>query len=342
MTQVRIAHKIPPSFSLDVDFSIASGVTVLYGPSAAGKTFILESIAGFVRPRSGRILLDDVILFDGGSSVHVPARRRRCGHVAQRDSLFPHLTVRQNLIFAARLFPRLERNRRVSEMLERFGLARAAALHPHELGAAQKLRAEIARALIGEPKLLLLDDRAYDEVLLGLLRETSAASTLLVTSDLDLVCSSADELMLIEAGRILQRGAPSTVLEQPDSIDVARLVGIPNLFQATIATLDPSRDSSRLVCERFALSASYLPGHFRGDRVWIAIAPEALRVHPGTGEARDNFIAAELVRVSRRRHWVRLEFSNHIFADLSYAQFAGQQENKDWLIEFPSEAVRIL
>lgn len=105
MTQVRISKKAPPGVSLDVDFTISAGVTAIFGPTGAGKTLLLEAIAGFVTPDSGRILLDDAILFDAAARVNLPARRRRCGFVFQSDALLPYLTLRQNLAFAAGGFP---------------------------------------------------------------------------------------------------------------------------------------------------------------------------------------------------------------------------------------------
>lgn len=102
MTHARIGKNIRPDFSLDVNFAIGAGVTAIYGPAGAGKTVLLESIAGLVRPDSGRILLEDVILFDAASGVHVPPRLRQCAYIGQTEALFPHMTLRRNLMFAAR------------------------------------------------------------------------------------------------------------------------------------------------------------------------------------------------------------------------------------------------
>jgi len=342
MTHARIVKRIPPRFSLDVEIPLAAGVTALYGPAGAGKTLILEIIAGFVRPDSGRILLDDVILFDGQSRVDAPPRRRNCGYIARHDALFPHMTLRQNLVFPAKRFPRLERHRRVGETIERFQLADSAALRPHEAGPAERLRCAVARALLAVPKLLLIDQRAFDVPLLQQVRAAFAGPILLVTGDLDLCCAAADEAIVLAAGRIAQRGAPRAVLDRPASVEVARLLGIPNLFQATIAALDPARDSSRLDFGPFALAGPYLPGHFRGDRVWVAVHPEDLRVHPGDLESQPHFVSAALIAVSHRTRSVRLEFSGGIFADVSREEFARQKDNKGWQVEFPPGALRVL
>ncbi len=99
MIQARIRKTFTPrndssGFSLDVEFRAGSGVTVLFGPSGAGKTMVLDSLAGFVRPDEGRILLDDAILFDGATGVHLSPQARNCGYVFQNYALFPHMTLR--------------------------------------------------------------------------------------------------------------------------------------------------------------------------------------------------------------------------------------------------------
>jgi molybdate transport system ATP-binding protein len=341
MTHARIGKKIPPALALDVDFEIA-GLTALYGPAGAGKTLILETIAGFVAADSGRILLDDVILFDAEARVNVPPSRRRCGYVAQRDALFPHMTLRRNLLFAAHRGPRLERSRRVAEMLERFELTPAAGRRPRELEAAEALRGAVARALLAAPKLLLLDDRGFDEALLRTIREAFAGPVLLVSGDLDLCCAVADRLILLDRGHILQNGAPRAVVDRPESVGAARLLGIPNIFEGEIAALDPARKSSRLEFAEFALTGPYIPGHFRGSRVSVGVLPADLRVHSGELERQPNAVPASLIRVSRRARTVRLEFSGGIFADVSYEEFERQKDNKSWQVEFPPQALRVL
>src|SRR4051812_24612604 len=165
MLQARLRKTFPPKpdsagFSLDLEFSASAGVTILFGPSGAGKTLVLDSIAGFVEPDEGRILLDDEILFDGAAGVNLRPQKRQCGYVFQNYALFPNMTVRENLAFAAERRPRLERHRRVTEMLEKFRLSEAAGRRPHEVSGGQRQRCSIARALIGAPKLLLLDEPA--------------------------------------------------------------------------------------------------------------------------------------------------------------------------------------
>jgi ABC-type sulfate/molybdate transport systems ATPase subunit len=252
------------------------------------------------------------------------------------------MTLRQNLVFPAKRFPRLERHRRVAETIERFQLADGAALRPHEVGPAERLRCAVARALIALPKLLLIDQRAFDAALLERVRTAFAGPILLVSGDLDLCCAAADEVIVLDAGRIVQRGAPRTVLDRPASVEIARLLGIPNLFRGTIVALDPARDSSRLDFGQFALTGPYIPGHFRGDSVWVAVHAEDLRVHSGDPESQPNFVSAPLAGVSHRARFVRLEFSGGIFADVSREEFARRKDHKQWQVEFPPAALRVL
>src|ERR1700682_1020494 len=165
MLHARLRKSFAPrpdsaGFTLDLEFSATAGVTVLFGPSGAGKTLVLDSVAGFTQPDEGRILLDNEILYDGASKVHLPPQKRNCGYVFQNYALFPHMTLRENLAFAAERKPRLERHRRVTETLEKFQLTDVAGRRPHEVSGGQKQRCSIARALIGGPKLLLFDEPA--------------------------------------------------------------------------------------------------------------------------------------------------------------------------------------
>jgi molybdate transport system ATP-binding protein len=337
MTHARIGTR-----NLEIDLPLPDGITAMYGPAGAGKTATLEAIAGFVRPERGRILIDDAIVFDADSRVNLAPRRRRCGWVGWRDALFPHMTVRQNLLFAAGRWARLERTKRVAEMLERFELADALEMRPRDLTPARRLRAEVARALITEPKVLLVDDRGADEALLRLVRAAFDGPVLWVTGRLDLCYSSADYLALVEDGRMVGHGAAREVMERPESVEAARLAGISNVYPATIAALDPGRNQSRLECADFVLTGLYLKGHFKGDRVWVGIRAEDVRVHGGELEPDVNYVPVQLTRTTERPRSVRLEFAGGVAAEISREQYTRLKDNKGWQVEFPPAALRVL
>jgi molybdate transport system ATP-binding protein len=338
-------------FSLDVEFRAAEGFTVLFGPSGSGKTLTLEAVAGFSTPDEGRILLDGDILFDAATRVDLPPRARHCGYVFQNYALFPHMTLRQNLAFAAERRPRLERHRKVSEMLERFHLTDAAGRRPHEVSGGQKQRCSIARALIGSPKLLLLDEpaRGLDAPLraelYGLLRQVRAEfqiPTVLVTHDLEECFELGDQMLILREGRLVQTGSPRTIAERPASVEVARLLGIFNLLEAEILELDPQKNLSRLRAGEMALAGPYFPGRFRGDRVWLCVRPDQLTAGARDGAPGANQVPAQLLRAVEMPHSVRLEFSGDIKVELARSEFEKQKDNKQWVVGFPQHALRVL
>jgi molybdate transport system ATP-binding protein len=347
MIQARVA-----AFGLDVEFQAGSGITALFGPAGAGKTLTLDAIAGLLAPRSGRIILDDEILFDGASRVNLPPRRRHCGYISRHWALFPHMSLRDNLLFPVTHLARLERRRRVKEMLERFSLQDAAPRRPRAVSPVERLRCVYARALIGEPKLLLVDEpssgldialRAEWHTILRRVREETGLPVLLATRDLETCFELAGNMLLLDAGRVLQSGPPRKVLDQPASVEAARLLGIRNLFPAEIVALDPGRNTSRLRLESFELAGPYFPGRLLGDRVWLCVQPGELRVGPHDGsKPQSNQVAARLERAVEMPRSVRLEFAGAIVADIARPDFELRKDNKEWLVEFPPQALRVL
>jgi len=344
------------AFTLEAQFSAPDGVTVLFGPSGAGKTLSLEILAGLVRPDEGRVILDDQILFDAATGVHLPPRARRCGYVLQNGALFPHMTLRENLDFAAACSlrgrrPRLERHRKVNEMVEHFRLENAAGRMPAEISRAQKLRCLIARALIGEPKVLLLDEpaRGLDATLRSelhaLLREVRArfaTPVVLATGELEGCLELGEEMLILRDGKLVQQGAPARILDQPASVEVARLLGVFNVLEAQITALDPANKTSRVRLADFELKGPYFPGKLRGARIWLCVRPEMLAARPRDGRPGPNQVVVQLVRAIDKPAGVRLEFSGGIFVDMPRLEFEPHRRNKDWGVEFPCDALRAL
>ena len=351
MIEARIRKVVAAGFALDVEFQAGPGITVLFGPKGAGKTLILEAIAGFARPDEGRILLDDRIVFDAAARVNLPARARRCGYLVAGCALFPHMTVRQNLFFAVKHRPRLERHRRVNETLERFRLTDCAGRRPHELDPGVHQRAAVARALIGQPRVLLADEpgagleaplRAELHALLRQARADHDIPVLVASRDLRECLDLADTALVLREGRILQSGAPRTLAERPANLEVARLLGVFNLLPVEIAELDPQRNSSRVRWGEHALAGPYFPGKFRGDRVWLCVRPDQLHLLPRQGKPGSNQVPLELLRTVELPHSVRLEFASEVAVELSRGEFERQKHAREWLVEFPPQALRVL
>jgi molybdate transport system ATP-binding protein len=356
MIEARIRKQFPPAresaaFLLDIQFRCETGITVLFGPSGSGKTLTLDAVAGFYRPDQGRILLDDRILFDSGANVNLPPQARHCGYVFQNYALFPHMTLRKNIEFAAHSIPGLERHRKINEMIDRFQLSDVAGRKPNELSGGQRQRGSIARALIGSPRLLLLDeparglDASLREDLYNILRqvrEEFRTPTLLVTHDIDECFALGDEMFVFQNGKIVQSGLPGKVLDTPATVDVARMLGLYNILPAEIVALDPGRKTSRIRYEGHELAGPYYPGHLIGDRVFISIRPEQLRCFPRDGKPGANQIPAALTRATEKLDTVRLQFEGGLAAEIPRADFAESKHNKEWVIEFPAERLRVI
>lgn len=357
MILARLKKSYPPSaesaaFHLDVEIQGSAPITVLFGPSGAGKTLTLDSIAGFARPDEGRILIGDDLVFDGATGVCLPPQARHCGYVFQKYALFPHMTLRQNLEFACEFRPKLERHRRVNEMLERFRLNEVAGRRPRELSGGQKQRCSIARALLAEPRVLLLDEPAQglDPVLrlelYDVLREVRAGfnvPVLMVTHDLDESFALGDQMYIFQNGRIEQKGTPAEVFDRPASTDVARMLGIFNLVQGEVRALDPGRNTSTVIAAgEWELAGPYLPGKFKGDRVWICMRPQELKAIPRDGKPGANQIPVQFQRAVPIPGGVRLQFDRDLMADTTRSVFETHRHNKDWVVEFPSASLRVL
>jgi len=131
------------------------------------------------------------------------------------------------------------------------------------------------------------------------------------------------------------------VLDQPANVEVARLLGVANLLAAEIVALDPGRNTSRLKLDGFELAGPYFPGRFRGDRVWLCARAEQLRACPQTGKPGANQVLARVVRATEKPQAVRVEFTGGLAVDLSREEWGRQQDNKEWLVEFPAATLRV-
>jgi molybdate transport system ATP-binding protein len=146
------------ALTLAAQFQIAGGVTALFGPSGAGKTSVVNMIAGLLRPDRGSIVLGDTILFDQEEAINVPPHRRRIGYVFQEGRLFPHLSVRQNLDYGRRMSGRPRDPTEFERIATLLGITHLLQRRPRMLSGGERQRVAIGRALLMRPRLLLLDE----------------------------------------------------------------------------------------------------------------------------------------------------------------------------------------
>ena len=236
-------------FTLETDFEVNPGqVLVLFGPSGAGKTTTLRSIAGLLRPQQGQIQLSGRLVYDSASEVWVPPHLRRVGYLTQGHNLFPHLKVADNIGYGLSSRGSAAARSRVQEMLETFQLRDLEQRYPWELSGGQQQRVALARALAPAPQALLLDepfaslDAALRRTLQGELRTILSRSnlpTILVTHDREEALALGDKVQVIDQGRTLSKGEPLNALGQPSQGRVARLVGVENILSMRVESRHP-------------------------------------------------------------------------------------------------------
>jgi molybdate transport system ATP-binding protein len=218
-------------------------ITVLFGPSGAGKTTVLRCLAGLDRPDHGFIHFGEETWFDAVRRVSLPPQRRGIGCLFQEYALFPHLNVAQNIAYSLRGLEAAARQRCVQEMIDLFGLTGLNARYPRQLSGGQQQRVALARALARRPRLLLLDEplSALDtptreqlrRELRRLLAELSVPA-LLVTHDRLEAVALGDRVVILHEGRVCQSGPVAQVFTQPVDVAVARIVGIDTIEPAMI------------------------------------------------------------------------------------------------------------
>ncbi len=215
-------------FALDCALELHSGATGIFGPSGSGKTSLLEALAGWRRPRAGRIVVDGETLFDSAARVELPPERRRLGYVPQDALLLPHWNVRQNLEAAGALD---------RELLAVFELEPLLARDVRSLSGGERQRVALARALLQQPRLLLLDEpltgldherRRRALALLVAVRQRFGVPLLFVSHDATDVQVLCDEVVVLERGRVRAQGASAAVLAAQHG------PGFENLLRGTV------------------------------------------------------------------------------------------------------------
>lgn len=221
--EVQLSHRMA-GFTLEVGFTAPKGVTVLFGSSGAGKTTVVNAIAGLLQPDQGRIISSGVTLLDTKARVNLPTHRRRIGYVFQDARLFPHLSVRQNLLYG-RWFNRTS-VQDFDQIVTMLGIDALLSRRPAALSGGEKSRVALGRALLSQPRLLLLDEplAALDaprkaEILpyLERLRDETNIPILYITHAMAEVTRLATTLIHIEKGRVIAAGPLGEVMSTPQS-----------------------------------------------------------------------------------------------------------------------------
>jgi putative spermidine/putrescine transport system ATP-binding protein len=265
----------------------------ILGPSGSGKTTLLRMVAGFVRPSSGTIELD------GRNITMTPAYRRNLGMVFQSYTLFPHMTAAENIAFPLQMrrVGRREQEAMIAAALEQVGLGGLGGRKPKELSGGQQQRIALARALVFQPQLLLMDEPlgALDKRLreglqqeIRRLHQSLGATVVFVTHDQSEALAMSDRIAIMNEGRIVQLGTGAELYETPSTLFAAQFMGESNLFPGRIE----EHASDRLVVgEAFELrtgSNGSIDRIAPGARVVLVVRPERMRLCNSVDSAQPN------------------------------------------------------
>lgn len=343
MIEIHIAKNLG-NFSLSLSLSLQKGLTVLFGPSGSGKTLTLHTIAGLVEPDSGTIRLNGVVYFDKNGGVNLPIPRRRVGYVFQEPSLFPHMSVFENIAYGISGLSSDERNRRVKQMIAKMRLSGLERNFPHQISGGQKQRVALARALVTSPLLLLLDEPfasldhpVREKLRLDLIRirEEDHVPVVFVTHDVEEAFVLSDEIVVLNEGKVEQIGSKEDIFYRPQTHKVAKFFGVKNIFSGEITEIHPEEGEMTVWVEKkgFQGSIPYRKGAIVGQRVRFCIRPEEIMVlkedRPIKKNLRANIFTGKIVRV------VEKGAEHTLF-------FKQSQDDYDFEISMPNLAYRSL
>jgi iron(III) transport system ATP-binding protein len=289
----------------DVSFRVADGELVtLLGPSGCGKTTTLFSIAGLDRASSGHIRVGSRVFFDSAAGIHLAPEHRNCGLVFQSYALWPHMSVQDNIAFPLKL-RKVEATRareKARWALSLVEMEKYGSRYPHELSGGQQQRVALARTLVYEPQVLLLDEPLsnLDAKLRlrarGWLRELQSRlkiTTLYVTHDQDEALALSDRIAVMNAGKIVQLGTPREIYREPASPFIADFVGHSNILVGMPVRSAEGALSLRLADDQMLVLGAE-PGGAPAGRLRVAIRPE----HVGLGKthAAGNVLRGRIVQ----------------------------------------------
>lgn len=329
-------------------FQLSRGeIGCLLGASGCGKTTALRTIAGFVRPDAGEVLIDGRVI--ASPRQWVEPEHRGVGVVFQDYALFPHLDVEANVGFGLRRVSAVQQRERVARMLALVGMSDYRGRYPHELSGGQQQRVAMARAIVNKPQVLLLDEplsaldyrlRQEMEIELKRIHRKLGITFVFVTHDQEEAISMSDRIAVMNQGRIEQIGTPTRIYEEPENMFVAKFVGEINIFEGRItevyngsATVDIHGQSFKVLNRKNFTAGEHVKVLLRPEDLAVTRDEDSRPVPPSLGGVIDEVIykgktvdlivsldAGEVIFVT--------QFFNEDQEDVIFRQ--GQRIHVDW------------
>jgi molybdate transport system ATP-binding protein len=320
MLSVRLQKRLA-DFTLDVSFDAASGVTIVFGESGSGKTTLLRCVAGVSRPDAGRIAVGGRVLFDASERADVPSSQRKVGFVFQHLALFPHLSAYENIAYGLSHLPASDRRDRVNAIAESFRIGNLLDRRPGHISGGERQRVGLARSLVTDPEILLLDEplSALDHatqtrIIEDLLRwnEARQIPVLYVTHSQREAFALGQRILLVEEGRIVADGTPEQVMNAPVHERVAALVGYENVLDGRIVSTHPDAGTMtvQLAGSGTQVETPLVEGR-AGDAVRVAVRAGdiLLAVQRPAGLSARNLIEGTIVSLRRTGAFVAVHVS---------------------------------
>jgi molybdate transport system ATP-binding protein len=310
MLDVDVRHR-QGGFRLEASFASDAAVTALFGRSGAGKTTVVNVVAGLVRPDAGRVVVNGQVLLDTARGVWVPAQRRRVGYVFQEGRLFPHLTVRQNLLYGRFFTPAAERYAALDQVVGLLDIAPLLERRPAALSGGEKQRVAIGRALLASPRVLLLDEPLASldagrksEILFYIerLRDELKIPIVYVTHEIEEIVRLAERMVLMSDGRSVACGAVPEIMARLDLKPLTGRFEGGAVLDAVVAAHDLDYGITTLAFDGGELQCTGVDA-LPGERVRVRIRARdvAISIQPPAEISVRNVLPGRIVEVGAHR-----------------------------------------
>ena len=285
MFEVNIRKKLP-QLDMNIAFSLKKGVLAILGTSGCGKTMTLKCIAGITNPDSGYISNNGIYLYNSEKKISLNPHKRKIGYVFQNYALFPHMTVYQNISYGLGLFNSSKNHSAVSDIINRVRLNGLEKRYPHQLSGGQQQRCALARTLVTDPEILLLDEpfsaadghtkHILESELIEIIKSNFHKPVLLVTHNIEEAYRLSDRIMIIENGTTVQTASKKEIIDHPKTLNAARITGCKNIFPVDI--ISSSGKETIIKCNEMTIRAAGKPP--KKDNLYIGVRAHYINILP--------------------------------------------------------------